>query len=485
MRSRTHVGLTASALAFAIAATAATACPSDVTARRPASPNQFVSLGDAPFVYGCAGDPRCAPFDPDRLRPAVGQASIVSGSYSEGAFILGVVADGQIRFGFVDKTGGWIAQPRYVDAKPFCGGLAPVATGEGQWGFVDPKGALVIPAHFSAAQNFAEGLAAVRGPGDKGKWGFVTADGVQAIAPQFDDVGSFSEGLAPYEAGGKWGYVDRAGKVAIAPLSLSRGGDFADGRAIVVKPRYYADGTHSELIDIKGKAVIDNPRYSGLKALGGGLYELQRVDSHRSGDGEVYFLSRIADKDGHVLPTAEFSEIGAFAEGLLSACRADRCGYIDAHGGAVIAAKFTVAADFSEGLGGVVTADEKLGFVDHAGQFVIPARFASGADPIFGRAPAFHQGFASVGCGDHWGVIDRQGRWTVAPVFDGVDAFVNGLARVYVAALSGWRHIGLDGSLIDFAPSEISDLRKRPLQLCGAPLAPGAAFASASADAAK
>ena len=477
MRSRAHVGLTASTLAFAIAATAATACPSDVSARRPASPTQFVTLGDAPFVYGRAGDARCAPFDPDRLRPAVGQVSIVSGSYSEGAFILGVVADGQIRFGFVDKTGGWIAQPHYVDARPFCGGLAPVATGEDQWGFVDPKGALAIPALFSAARNFAEGLAAVRTAGDKGKWGFVTADGVQAIAPQFDDVGSFSEGVAPYEEGGKWGYLDRAGKVAIAPRSLSRGGDFADGRAIVVKPRYYADGTHSELIDIKGKAAIDNPRYPALKALGGGLYELQRVDSQRSGDGEVYFLSRIADKDGHMLPTAEFNEVGSFAESLLSVCRDDRCGYIDARGGAAIAAKFTLAADFSEGLAGVFTADEKLGFVDHAGHFVIPAHFATEADPIFGRPPGFHQGFASVGCGDHWGVIDRQGRWAVAPVFDGVDAFVNGLARVYVASLSGWRHIGLDRGLIDFAPSEIGDLRKRQLQLCGAPLTPGAAFA--------
>ena len=484
MIPRTRLGLIASALAFAIATTAAAACPSDVSARHPASPTQFVSLGDAPFVYGCAGDSRCAPFDPDRLRPAVGQVSIVSGSYSEGAFILGVVADGQIRFGFLDKTGGWIAQPRYVDAKPFCGGLAPVATAEGQWGFVDPKGALVIPARFSAAQNFAEGLAAVRTPGDKGKWGFVSPDGAQAIAPRFDDVGSFSERLAPYEEGGKWGYIDRAGKVAIAPRSLSRGGDFADGRAIDVKPRYYADGTHAELIDAKGKAAIDNPRYANLKALGGGLYQLLRVDSQRGGDGEVYFLSRIADKDGHMLPTAEFSEVGAFEEGLLSTCRNDRCGYLDAQGRAIVAAKFTLAADFSEGLGGVFTPEGKLGFVDHAGQFAIPARFAAQADPIFGRLPAFHQGFASVGCGDHWGVIDKQGRWVVAPVFDGVDAFVNGLARVYVASLSGWRHIGLDGALIDFAPSEISDLRKRLVELCGAPLAPGAAVAPA-ADGAK
>ena len=62
-------------------------------------------------------------------------------SYSDGVILL--TRDG--KYGYMDYTGAWIAQPIYDYAQPFYEGLAVVGFGEGDRLMIDTEGNIVIP----------------------------------------------------------------------------------------------------------------------------------------------------------------------------------------------------------------------------------------------------------------------------------------------------------------------------------------------------
>lgn len=100
-------------------------------------------------------------------------------------------------------------------------------------------------------------------------------------------------------------------------------------------------------------------------------------------------------------------------------------GYIDQTGAVVVAPKFDVAHDFSEGLAYVeLEAEGFKGFIDREGRRVI--RFEGR------QAKDFHQGLAAAqaGVNKKWGYIDRLGRWAVKPQYEFADDFSEGLAGV-------------------------------------------------------
>jgi hypothetical protein len=116
---------------------------------------------------------------------------------------------------FIDKSGYTVWYfDAYQDAMIFSEGLAPVKR-DGRWGYIDRSGGFVIEPRYDAAHPVRDGYAIVRA-GDKR--GFLKNDFEQGlvafIEPQYDDASRFSEGLAPVRIGDKWGYVaDRSGKV--------------------------------------------------------------------------------------------------------------------------------------------------------------------------------------------------------------------------------------------------------------------------------
>jgi hypothetical protein len=75
-------------------------------------------------------------------------------------------------------------------------------------------------------------------------------------------------------------------------------------------------------------------------------------------------------------------------------------GYIDKTGSVVIPLQFEWAEPFSEGLA-AVRLNKKSGFIDNTGRLVI--------QPRFDRVRPFQSGRASVGIGPDWGFIDRSG----------------------------------------------------------------------------
>lgn len=134
------------------------------------------------------------------------------------------------RCGFIDRAGEPVVRPVYTEVRPFSDGLAQVRDAEGLAGYVDGSGELVIPPQFNGSQpgDFNEGLAPAAYPGTK--FGFIDRLGHFAVRPQFDGAGVFNEGLAPVLAGDRMGYVDREGRFVI-PARFVWAQSFSDGLA--------------------------------------------------------------------------------------------------------------------------------------------------------------------------------------------------------------------------------------------------------------
>jgi hypothetical protein len=105
----------------------------------------------------------------------------------------------------------------------------------------------------------------------------------------------------------------------------------------------------------------------------------------------------------------------------------DKYGFIDKTGNQVIAAQFSDAKRFSEGLVAVSTGkmeSRKWGYVDKTGKWVIPAQF----DDAF----QFHGGLAIVQVGGLYGYIDKSGQYAVKPQFTEARPFYGNIVAVVV-----------------------------------------------------
>ena len=77
-------------------------------------------------------------------------------SYSDGVLLL----EKEGKYGYLDYTGKWIAQPIYTYARPFMEGLAVVGFEGGRKCVIDTTGDVVIPFYYSEITDLSGGLMA-------------------------------------------------------------------------------------------------------------------------------------------------------------------------------------------------------------------------------------------------------------------------------------------------------------------------------------
>jgi hypothetical protein len=241
--------------------------------------------------------------------------------------------------------------------------------------------------------------------------------------------------------------------------------DFSDGRAFVrypdrEKPKKPGE-TSAELIagagfiDETGKVVIEleSPFYLA----GDGFSEgLTKFWTWESGRGNLYGY---IDTSGKVKIKPRFSYAYEFVDGLCAVCINQKCGFINKTGEFVIAAKYRVNAPFSDGMAIVGLDINTIGFVDRTGEMVIAPQFGymvgtgfreglsvaaypwgkygyidkQGVIVIpmqFDFAQPFSEGLAAVSMKDKWGYIDKTGKFAIEPQFRGTGPFSEGLAPV-------------------------------------------------------
>jgi hypothetical protein len=114
-------------------------------------------------------------FDPDNPDDLFYFGSGAENSYyfSNGRSVAILGKDKNRKYGFIDKLGHYVVQPKYQHAMSFKNGFARVWTGSEsnrRCGYINTDGVEVIPLKFEACEDFSEGIAAVE---IDGKFGFI------------------------------------------------------------------------------------------------------------------------------------------------------------------------------------------------------------------------------------------------------------------------------------------------------------------------
>ena len=185
------------------------------------------------------------------------------------------------KWGYVDRDGNWIIEPRWEQADDFSEGRAAVGNGQ-RWGIIDRSGEPVLELRYespsritvngerissSPFEPFSEGCAAAEIFTSQAEYLFVDRDG-GLHRPTLPDgrelagLGNFSEGLAWFswseDLEWHYGWLDSRGEVAI-PAEFADAGDFVGGLAPAESSRGGAG-----FIDPDGRLVL--PRKWTLKS---------------------------------------------------------------------------------------------------------------------------------------------------------------------------------------------------------------------------
>ncbi len=142
------------------------------------------------------------------------------------------------KFGYVDKQGKVIVNPKYDNAYGFRQGLAAVKK-DGKWGYIDKSGEVVVPFRYDEADAFSEGLACVKESGGRGI-GFIDKEGQIAIPfGKYFRCNAFSEGLVhtTNSPTSRLGFIDRNGSVVLPFKYWDVRNGFNNGRAVVRESR--------------------------------------------------------------------------------------------------------------------------------------------------------------------------------------------------------------------------------------------------------
>lgn len=116
-------------------------------------------------------------------------------------------------WGFADKSGKIVIEPKFESVEDFSEGLAVVEINK-KFGYINQSGQIVIQPQFDEAFGFEEGFAAVS---INSKWGFINKKGNLVVKPQFERAYYFENGLAQVFVGTSMGYVNTHGKLVWQP----------------------------------------------------------------------------------------------------------------------------------------------------------------------------------------------------------------------------------------------------------------------------
>ncbi|MHA7056993.1 WG repeat-containing protein [Aquimarina sp. M1] len=289
---------------------------------------------------------------------------------------------------------------------------------DGKFGYINKKVEFIIKPQFKKANSFADGVALVL---DGKKWGYINPDGKWLLEPQFDKAKDFDGGVALVVKDKKWMYIDKLGK----ELNLSSAEKlypFNDGVAFIRADKMVG------LMNPKGE-VIAKPTYKIIKGFQNGYARF----ANQSGQWGII------DNKGNIVIKPEYTSIGNYVNGVARAEKGENVFGIATAESFKKVDGATKIWDFREG-GRYTIAEknEKIGFVDKQGAWVI--------EPQFEKAKTFENGYAGVFNGNKWGFIDTNGKVVIEYQYDDVDFFdVNGLAPVKIEE---WGFVNTKGELV-------------------------------------
>lgn len=318
-------------------------------------------------------------------------------------------------------------------------------------------------------------------------YGAIDSLGRQILAIDNDEVEDFvyTEKYLAVNRNGKWGIVDNSGK-AITPIGFDHVEAYDDCYVV-------SRNDMSSLMSYKGDILIDyeyndifphilsnpsiNPYGAGMARFNGKIAVLSpdnRVITkciYDEIDFSVYdnilVVARGKNRNqrkgainvitGDIVIPVEYDDLGHYSEGLFTAERDGKYGYIDNKNNVVIPFQYDTAYEFSEGLAmvaksytrpGYLANGMHYGFVDKTGRVVIPITLD---EPFRAYPHEFHEGLCGMGkdftgkgiIPKSYGYINTSGIFVIEPIYQEVTQFRDGLA--FVQRNNKWGVINREG----------------------------------------
>ena len=291
------------------------------------------------------------------------------------------------KYGFIDKKGNWIIEPKFDSLGIFYNGYATCYRNN-KMGKIDFKGNLIIDYKFDFIGNFENGLALVI---INDSVNYIDLDGNLISSINFWDGESFSCGLAPIqpEEDEKWGYINSTGNL-ITKLVYDYAGDFKGNKANVEigEQEFIIDKDFNIIDTIETKSQIkkfplignsDGNTLGKLNSRGDTIMAMHyKSFGYRQGDifwfnnGEYYGL---ADTTGRIITKNKYEYLSYFSDNGLAIARLyGKYGFVDKKNKTVINFQFQDSHGFKYGLAAVKT-NGKWGFINDKGDFVIEPKF--------------------------------------------------------------------------------------------------------------
>jgi len=322
-------------------------------------------------------------------------------------------------WGFIDKQGKYVIEPRFNSGGSFKNGFATVCYGKGDFCnhsiTIDKQGKEVTSTtatgftprqpfskqlpngntEYVSCREFSEGVAVETVDTRKARAAQIQGRQTGYILEEVDEpvirlisasgatikelVGKpvrdkFSEGLLPMKINNLVGYIDTRGELVIKN-QFDNGFDFHDGLACVIQRSNL--GQLCGYIDKTGKLVIPyaypNPKdFHDGRAL---------VEVAQGKEGYI-------DKTGKMLIAANSgSRYNDFSEGIATFSGRNKSGLIDKTGKIICSLAYHRIGSFSDGLCAARTA-AGVGFIDKTGKWVLPPKYRFASD--------FSEGLAAV-----------------------------------------------------------------------------------------
>lgn len=296
------------------------------------------------------------------------------------------------------------------------GKLWPVKT-NGKWGYVNRNGQVVIEPRFSSAHPFRGGLArvsfdpprggtmaGVRLPDIYGPYGFIDDTGTLIVEAIYSDVGDFTGGLAVVHGYNEWFFVDETGKEIRAPW-------MAQWEPNPVWARY-------------------SPRSADVECtVFGGVAQL------RNSNREVRLISLSESVAGKtVLRGRDYTQVSLTPAGIIMSLEGYKRQYFDYSGNQMSETVFLekdrwwddpfVPDCLNFGLESAKPNNCRFRSRDYPPSELTPRKYD--------YAGYFHEQRAVVVENGKWGFIAPDGSYVVRPSFDYARGYDGGLAVVYV-----------------------------------------------------
>lgn len=310
--------------------------------------------------------------------------------------------------------------------------LWPASNGE-DWGYIDAKGNMAIPAMYDDVYGFSCGSARVWMGEDLL---FINKKGVRQTTPSYDYAYTFyynhsvvemddKEGLMnnkfemtiqPYfyyldymgdnglvaakrESDSKWEYVNAKGETKIAAMYDGASG-FQDGVAVVTM------GSKQGAINKSGEFTIQPTHEYGLWNMGKGLLCY----------GDKNEKVGILDKNGNVVVSPVYYDLGSVSDGLIQTVGKKQCGYLNTKGELVIPEIYYSTYPFYEGQAWVKQNEDGAWMsIDKKNSVVF--YLAKDETPRGG----FHNGLALVETEDGYKYVNQKGALVYTWTYDGYD----------------------------------------------------------------